>query len=187
MPITLERVASSERTTLEDLFRVKFAEEGTDRDPEALRKWAQWIDDYFVGTRCVPLVARAADETVAFAIVRLGCTPAGADGRTPEKANLVEEFHVLPSHRSTGMGTRVGDAIFRAYPGRWMATTWPHGMGVGFWRHVATGCRGVMGREYAPGEHTGFPGLYVWIVESVEGTDAEPGLPADAEERAADA
>ena len=166
MPITVERVTSSECAIIDALFRIKFAEDGANQDPEALAKWARWIDGYFANANSIPLVARAGDEVLAFAVAQLGAMSTGADGRTPMETNFVEEFYVLPLHRRKGIGTALADTMFRRYPGRWMATTWPDGMGVGFWRHVATGRSGVQGQRYAPDEYKGFPGQYVWVVES---------------------
>jgi len=39
-------------------------------------------------------------------------------------------------------------------------------MGVGFWRYVATVRTEVNGREFCPGEHKGFSGQHVWVIES---------------------
>ena len=174
MAITAERATSSERAIVDDLFRAKFAEEGTDRDPEAVAKWATWIHKYFADSNCIPFLIRLEGESVGFAIAKLDRTPTGPDGRTPAKAHFIEEFFVLPQHRRKGIGTRAAEIILREYPGRWMTTTWPGGPAVGFWRHVATRRPSVSGREYGPDEHKGFPGQHVWVFESLTGEGAEP-------------
>jgi len=174
MCISVERVTGAGRTVLEGLLRTKFAEDGTNQDAEALTKWDKWIDEYFSDAHCIPLVIKSGDKACGFALVKLGRKPAGPDGRTRVEANFVEEFFILPSHRRKGIGTRVVDLIFRDYPGRWIITTWPGGMGVGFWRYIAMGRPGIRGREYGPDEHKGYPGQYVWVVESSQGTAEQP-------------
>ena len=65
-----------------------------------------------------------------------------------------------------GIGTEAIKTILDVYPGTWIITSWPDENRVAFWRHVLKTLQHAHGIEYAAGEHNGYPGQYVWQIDS---------------------
>jgi hypothetical protein len=165
MCIEIEYLGARDRYHLEESMAMKFAEDGTANDPVALAKWAKWIDSYFVDAQCAPLLIRSRGIPAGHIVVLLGRRPVWQDGTTRVEANFVEDLYILPTFRRKGIASCAVELLFRKYPGRLAATAWPGGMGVDFWHYMAIESPGIRGHEYAPDEHKGYPGQYVWDME----------------------
>jgi predicted acetyltransferase len=165
MDLKLRRVDPASREILERLLQFELYDVGMEPGPDGIIDWGESLDTFFAGPSHVPLFLEVDGEVAGFTLVKLGRSPPGPDGRTPVRSNVVEEFYVTRPHRRKGIGTAAMDLIFKQFPGRWTITTWPDDQRVGFWRHVATMRASLSGKEFAPGEHRGYPGQYVWIIE----------------------
>jgi predicted acetyltransferase len=112
------------------------------------------------------LKIKAQSSIAGFALAKLNRQPTGPEGITPLEAHILEEFHILRPFRRKGIGTKAVWEILGSYPGKWIITSWPNEIRVAFWRHVLAKLRSGQGVEYCAGDHMGFPGQYVWVIES---------------------
>ena len=143
------------------MLQLELYDIGMDPGPDGLIDWGESLDNFFTDSSCVPLFLKVGGQVVGFALLKLNRGLPGPDGCTRRRANLIAEFYVMRPHRRKGIGTRAMDLILKQFPGAWTVTTWPDPRRVAFWRRIATD----RGREFAPGEHNGFPGQYVWVIE----------------------
>ncbi len=173
MTLTIERAQTHERLLVERLLQLHLYEGGAEPGPDGVIDWGEPLDKFFSDRSCVPLLFREDGKLVGFALAKLNRKPPGPDGKTAVSTHFIEEFFVLRGHRRKGLGTRAVELLFGRFPGRWMTTTWPGGTADRFWRSAVMGRHGARGREYGPGEHQGFPGQYVWVVEPMIGGDRQ--------------
>jgi predicted acetyltransferase len=125
------------------------------------------LDKYFGGASCLPLFFTLDNRNVGFALVKLCRAVREADGISQGRTNFIEELYIRRPFRRKGLGTAAVANVIAVNPGRWMVSTWPGSVRVAFWRHVALSRHLASVTEYAPGEHKGFPGQYVWAIEPV--------------------
>ena len=150
MALTIHPAQAHEADVIQRLLQLHLYEGGAEPGPDGLIDWGEPLDPFFADTGQVPLLFRDNHELVGFALVKLNRQPTGPDGKTPLTTNFISECFILRSHRRKKRGTCAADLIFDRYPGRWMVTCWPGGMGEGFWRYVATGRPHMEGREFGP-------------------------------------
>jgi predicted acetyltransferase len=172
MDLRLRRVDPASRGILERLLQFELYDVGLDPGPDGVIEWGESLDKFLADPSCVPLFLEVGGQVAGFALLKLGRNPTGPDGRTAVRSNVIEEFYVMRPHRRKGIGTHAIDLILERFPGHWTVTTWPDDRRVNFWRHVATAREAFNGKEFAPGEHKGYPGQYVWTFQPNEaGTD----------------
>lgn len=128
--------------------------------------WGESLDSYFVGSMHIPLFFTTEDKLVGFALIKLKQTLKGLDGQSDTMINIIVEFYVIRPWRRKGIGTTAAHMILDRYPGQWVITTWPNDVRVRFWHHVVTQYKQGKVHEFSPGEHKGFPGQFVWVVEN---------------------
>ena len=165
MELRIEKAEASEAEVVDRLLQFMLYEIGMDLGPNARIDWAEPLERFFRRPDFIPLLFWEGEQLVGFALAKLNRKPTGPDGKTPVDSNFIEEFHIVRQRRREGLGTRAFDLILKRYPGRWITTTWPGGYGEGFWHQVVMERPGIKGREYKPGEHKGYPGQYVWVIE----------------------
>jgi predicted acetyltransferase len=129
--------------------------------------YGESLDKYFGRSGCLPLFFALEDRNVGFALVKLGRAVREADGIAQGKTNFIEDLYIRRPFRRQGFGTAAVANVVAANPGRWMVSTWPGSVRVAFWRHFALSRQRASVTEYAPGEHKGFPGQHVWVIEPV--------------------
>ena len=164
--VALERIQFSNQPALERLLQLHLYEIGMDPGADGLIDWGEALDPFLSDPTFLALHFLIGEQVVGFALAKLDRHPTGPDGKTPMEANVLEEFHILRPYRRKGIGACAADLMFGQYPGRWIVTCHPDPIRVAFWRHVALGPLNVDGVERAPGKHRGYPGQYVWVVES---------------------
>jgi len=165
MNLELEKAAVADHSILERLLQLELYEIGMEPGANGLIDWGESLEKFFTDPSCIPLFMNMDGRLVGFVLLKLDRNPTGPDGKTPMRANMIEEFYVMRPYRRKGIGTLAVDLIIKRFPGRWIATTWPNAQRVAFWRHVAIGRDTMNGREFSAGEHAGFPGQYVWVIE----------------------
>ena len=166
--LTIAPAQRQDAPIIERLLQFHLYECGAEPGQDGMIDWGEPMERFFTDPACVPLLFRDDDELVGFAFVKLDRRLASPDGQTPIAANLIEEFFILRSHRRKGLGTLATDLILDRYPGRWSVTTWPDtcaGASARFWHYLTITRSGLDTREFGPGDHKGFPGQYVWVVE----------------------
>ena len=166
MKLEIKRAFSQRRVILERCLQFFLYETGADPDFDGLIDYCESLDRFFDGPAHIPLFINVDDVIVGIALVKLDRAPAGPDGKTPVPGtNILDSFFVSRRWRRKGIGTRAVHMIFDRYAGRWMVTTWPDETRERFWRKVSGTYERGTSREYAAGDHKGYPGQCVWVVE----------------------
>ncbi len=167
MTLDLTQVEVERRIVLERLLQLHLYEIGLVPGPDGLIDWEEPLEDY-VGesddSNKVAMFVTHDGDVAGFVLIRLNRTLRAPDGRTDVRSNVIEEFHVTRPHRRKGLGTTAVHRTFDRYRGLWTITTWPDEARVAFWRHATLRYGRGTRREFAPDEHQGFPGQFVWTV-----------------------
>jgi len=166
MQLDLNLVNPERRIVLERLLQLMLYEGGMEPDTDGLIDWGESLDTYFGESMNVPLFFTMEDRIVGFALLKLGRMLKGPDGNGNIRMNVIVEFFIKRPWRRKGIGTAGAHMIFDRYRGQWAITTWPDDARTRFWRHVATGYKRGSSHEFSPGEHKGFPGQFVWVVDT---------------------
>jgi len=166
MQLNVDLVKLEKRIVLERLLQLMLYEGGMEPGADGLIDWGESLDSYFGESMNVPLFFMMEGRIVGFTLIKLGRMLKGPDGHSNIKMNVIEEFFIVRPWRRKGIGTAAAHMILNRYRGQWAITTFPDDARTRFWRHVATGYKQGKSHEFSPGEHMGFPGQFVWMIDT---------------------
>ena len=106
--------------------------------------------------------------SIVASLALVNTTPDHALGLQDLTCNAI----LLPGPAPRPRGAQPVSDSLKGYPGRWTTTTWPGGDGEGFWHHAVMEHKEVIGHEFKPDEHKGYPRQYVWVIEAGEAGDS---------------
>ena len=158
--INLEQIDSKSLPVLENVLQLYLYEIGLEPEVDGHIDYGESVTKYVDKPDHIAYFITEDEKCVGIMMAKLDRTLTIEDGVTTEEINIITEFFVYRPYRKKGVGTTAALQLLSKHPGKWYTTTWPRDNSVAFWRTLSA--KVESSKEYAPDEHKGFPGQFVW-------------------------